>query len=148
MPLKTIVNLLPGLLFLLILGFPPVIAAQPTLSESDVVALLERMDRYSNQREFGKLESLISTDARFALINKDIDEENTVIIGYDDYFDGIAKIMSGVDEYRITRDIVKIELNAERTSARVLTRTVESVVSDGVEDFDRSTGWKPNKCFQ
>ena len=138
---KIVISLLPRLLLLGPLVFPPATPAQTEVLESDVVALLEQMDRHSNQREFDKLKPLISRDATFVLMNNDVDEKNTVIIGYKDYFDGIDRVMARVDEYRITREIVRIELTADRSSARVLTRTTERFVSDGIEDFDRTTGY-------
>lgn len=111
------------------------------MNENDVVDLLDKIDHYANSQKFNKLQSLISKDATFVIKTTDIDEENTIILGYDDYFENINKVMRAVDKYSINRDIVKVALNEERSAARVVFNTEEKFISHEIEDITSSTGF-------
>jgi len=129
------------LFLLFVLTNASLIMADQAISENDVIRLIERMDQYANNRDFTRLKSLISKDAAFAIITKDIDEENTVVIEYDDYFDNIDNIMRSVDQYNIKRDILKVEFNEDKSLARVISKTEESFIGGEIEDVELSTGY-------
>ena len=126
---------------ILFLTHAPLIMADPAISESDAIGLLERIDQHTINRDVTKLKSLISQDAAFAIIYKGIDEENTVVIGYDDYFTNIDNAMRTVDQYSIKRDIQKVAFNEDKSLARVISKTEESFISGEIEDIQLSTGY-------
>ena len=138
---KALYLLVKKVFLIFILTHAHLTMANPPISESDAIGLLERIDQHTSNREFTTLKSLISKDATFAIIIKDTDEENMVVIGYDDYFDNIDNIMRSVDQYNIKRDIQKVAFNEDKSLARVISKTEESFIGGGIEDVELSTGY-------
>lgn len=110
------------------------------LDEQSVRRFVKQIDDHVQAREFDALRPLFSRDAAFVIKINDVDEANTVVLSYDDYFNNIETALRGIDRYVFHRSIEKVVIGNGGQSARVLSKLEETYTSNGVSETDLSQG--------